>query len=363
MTSRKLNALSLITLLLVQLTLAAEAQEFSNENLASTTAPVVFNFVPTPDIEAIGSFAADSDSDIWGTSISDSMALHFNGSTWTKVPMAKGSRVNKVAVLSRSNVWAVGQRTDNSSQIQHFNGTTWSVFPSPHFTAGENLNSLKVISANSIFAVGSTGGVTNRSPLVEHFNGSAWSVISVPKVAGGELFDIAIISPSDMWAVGDLLGTSTGAPALALHFDGRRWSQVPTPIIAGLFGVTALSTSNVWAVGARTNGPVVEHWNGTAWRVVKSPTIPSFGFLGSISAISPTDIWASGCESCGDAVGAPLLEHWNGTTWSLNPVPIEDRGIALNTVLALPSGHIFLGGFAFAQFGPSSAILEGTEGR
>jgi hypothetical protein len=348
-------------LLLIQFTLAASAQNASNDSSAATTTPVNFSSVTTPEVGSIGSLAADSENDIWATAVLESMSLHFNGSTWGKVPMAKASRVNKVAVVSSNNVWAVGQQTDKLSQIQHFNGGLWEVISSPHFTAGENLNSLKAISANSIFAVGSVGGVTHRTPLVEHFNGSTWSVVPVPKIVGGELFDIAIISPTDIWAVGDTLGSSTGFPALAMHFNGVQWSRVPTPVLGGLFGITALSTNNVWAVGAQNQGPIIEHWNGIGWKLVPSPKISNLAFLNSISAISATDIWAGGCNQCSDAGGAPLVEHWNGTTWTVNPIPLVDHGVAVNTVLTFPSKHIFVGGFAFNVFQAATVVLEGKE--
>jgi len=86
-------------------------------------------------LRGFGSLSADKETDIWASSVTNSVSLHFNGTSWVRVPMAKASRVNKVAVLSSSNVWAVGQQTnDKFSQIQHFNGTVWSVVSSPHFT-------------------------------------------------------------------------------------------------------------------------------------------------------------------------------------------------------------------------------------
>jgi hypothetical protein len=361
-TFRAFSQLSLLTaLLLLQFILVARAQDSFNVTATPTTA-VTFNFVPTPDIGSVGSLSADSEQDIWATSVLSPVSLHFNGSTWGQVPMAKASRVNKVAVISPTNVWAVGQQTTaRFSQIQHFNGSTWSVVASPHFAAGEELNSLKVVSASSIFAVGdSFDSLNNRTPLIEHFNGTKWSVVPVPHITGGDLFDIAIISPSDIWAVG-----GTNSAALTMHFNGVQWNPVPAPI-AGLFGVAALSTNNVWAVGTRTvSGAVIEHWNGTAWKVVTSPNTGTHSNLNSISAISPTDIWAVGCTACGDVGGgAPaLVEHWNGTAWSINPTPIEFGGVSANTVLAFPSGHIFVGGFSFASFGPTSVIMRGVEGQ
>jgi len=355
---------SLVATVLLFKTLAASAQDLSNQNIASSTAPVIFNFVTTPDVGSIGSLSADSENDIWATALTNSVALHFNGSTWTKSAMAKASRVNKVAVISSTSVWAVGQGTnDKFSQIQHFNGSVWSVVSSPHFTNGESLNSLKVVAPNNIFAVGvSLDGLKDRIPLVEHFDGSKWSVVVVPNIIGGELTDIAAISPSDIWAVGAVGGTTPAA--LTLHFNGQLWSRVPAAN-ASLLGVTALSTNNVWAAGAQlVRGPLIEHWNGTAWKVVASPNIGTSAVLSSIRAISPSDIWAAGCNACGDVGGSnpALIEHWDGTAWSINPSPAQLGGLAANALLTFPlTKRIYVGGFTFSSFGPSSFLMEGVE--
>lgn len=278
--------------------------------------------------------------------------------------MAKASRVNKVAVLSSVNVWAVRQQTnDKFSQIQHFNGTVWSLVPSPHFTNGESLNSLKAISANNIFAVGIfLDSLNHRTPLVEHFDGTKWSVVPVPHIAGGELTDIAVLSPSDIWAVGAVSGATPAA--LTIHFNGLQWSRVPAPP-AALLAVTSLATNNVWAAGVQQGrNTVIEHWDGTSWKVVSSPNTGTASVLNSISAISPTDIWAAGCNACGDVGGSvpALIEHWNGTAWSVKPAPVQFSGVSANTVLAFPlTKHIFVGGFTFASFGPSSVIMKGAE--
>ena len=363
---RKFHALSQWSLFAAVLfnTLAASAQDLSNQSIASTTAPVIFNFVTTPDIGSVGSLSADTENDIWATSLTNSVALHFNGSTWTKVAMAKASRVNKVAVVSPTNVWAVGQQMNAKfSQIQHFNGSAWSVLSSPHFTNEESLNSLKAFAPNNIFAVGaSLDSLNNRTPLLEHFDGTKWSALSVPHITGGELTDIAIVSPLDIWAVGAVAGARPAA--LTLHFNGQQWTRVSAPA-ASLLAVTALATNNVWAAGVQTGAStVIEHWDGRAWKIVTSPNTGTLSVLNSISAISPTDIWAAGCNNCGDVGGgAPaLIEHWDGTSWSINPAPVQFGGLLANTVLTFPvTKHIFVGGFTFASFGASSVIMKGVE--
>ena len=342
-------------------TLIAQEQSPANLSIASTTAPVIFHFVSAPDVGGVSSLSADKETDIWATSPVNPVSLHFNGTSWVTVPMARAGRVNKASVVSSTNVWAVGEQTNPKfSQIQHFNGTAWSIVSSPHFANGESLNSLKAISASNIFAVGaSVDNLGNRTPLVEHFDGTKWSVVSVPHVTGGQFIDIAVVSPLDIWAVG-------GAPgaALTMHFNGVQWTRVPAPT-AALLAVTAISTNNVWAAGVKLGqSSIIEHWNGTSWKVVTSPNTGTATAMNAISAISPTDIWAAGCAACGDVGGntPALIEHWDGVSWTVNPGPNQLSGVVANTLLTFPlSKHIYIGGFTFASFGPSSIIMEGAE--
>ena len=113
------------------------------------------------------------------------------------------------------------------------------------------------------------------------------------------------------------------------------------------------------------NGAIIEHWNGMAWKIAASPQTFPLTSLKSISAISATDIWAVGCDQCGDFSNdrPALVEHWNGKRWKLITTPTETFGVAGNAVLTFPSKHIVIGGFIFAPTGPSSVIFEGVEGQ
>lgn len=54
-------------------TLAANGQNLTDPNIASTTAPVIFNFVSTPDVGSISSLSADKETDVWATSVTSSV--------------------------------------------------------------------------------------------------------------------------------------------------------------------------------------------------------------------------------------------------------------------------------------------------
>src|SRR2546423_10792758 len=94
-----------------------------------------------------------------------------------------------------------------------------------------------------------------------------------------------------------------------------------------LNGVTATSSSNAWAVGDYRNGTtertLIEHWNGTAWRVKKSPSVGlGANDLKGVAATSSSNAWAVGDYHSGTAYAdLTLIEHWNGTAWRVKQSP------------------------------------------
>jgi len=353
---------SLIAAMLVSQLLfnaAAQAQE------ASQQAPLVFSVVQTPNVDAIGALAADTTNNVWAVpSVPHPVSLHFDGAKWQAVPMVDAGRMNAVSVLSPKNVWAVGQQANPAfSEIQHFDGKQWTVVASPHFASGDALLAIQALSSSNVYAVGASVSDTQKSrPLILHFDGRTWSTVSIPAITNAELFSVAAVSPSDIWAVGGFL--KVNHPMLALHFDGQQWTRVPVPGGGALFGVTAIASNNLWAVGSQEGqGALIEHWDGTSWKVFNSPATLITARLNGISAISATDIWAAGCNQCGDAgLGqSPLVEHFDGSTWTINPAPTSGQGSVGNAVLAIQPGNVFVGGVALTSTGIESVLLRATE--
>jgi hypothetical protein len=107
------------------------------------------------------------------------------------------------------------------------------------------------------------------------------------------------------------------APSIAL----AGWSVTPTPNGVGprtfLSGVDCSSANSCMAVGVVDDGlanphsgtPVIEHWDGTSWQMMPTPT--AFGSLASISCPR-----SNVCFAVGD-----LHELWNGTNWSIQSDP------------------------------------------
>ncbi len=179
-----------------------------------------------------------------------------------------------------------------------------------------------------------------------------WKVVANPaaSAANSSLYGVAALSPSNVWAVGDI-SDPTGDHTLIERWNGSTWKIVPSPNIGiyanDLVAVSAVSANNVWAVGTFVIFPqpengvrqtLIEHWNGSAWSVVPSPNVGQTDTtLTSVAAVSTTDVWA-----VGNAQGQTLTEHWNGSTWSVVSSPNSGTSVNyLYGVTAIASNNIW----------------------
>ncbi len=319
-------------------------------------APVqsIFSVVPTPNIRAfpyhsdLSAISASSSDDIWAVGQS---GVHFDGQQWSAIalPLIAGdltSGITGVVDLAPNNVWGVGNINigeQNPSQvIEHFNGTKWSVAPGPIFqpTDVTALYGVSATAAADVWAAGNIltliDGEQALFPLFEHFDGTSWTAITDEKTSDGGIFGISALATDDVWAVGTIAEGAT----LIEHFNGSKWTRVPSPNPGNgmnlLEGVTALAPDDVWAVGwyvqaANQDRPaktLIEHWDGTSWTVVPSPNIggPSTQSISNelrgITAVSANDIWAFGLtDDFGPERIANLVMHWDGTDWKIAPTP------------------------------------------
>src|SRR5262249_53649888 len=218
----------------------------------------------------------------------------------------------------------------------------WSVVTSPSPGAlGNELNGVASVSATDVWAVGEFTNAFPGQTLTEHWNGTAWRVVKSPNAPAGNnnLLAGSAASSKDVWAVG-FFQAASGSPRLTLaeHWNGHKWRVVPSPSPGGadniLLAVAAVSARDVWAVGSFVVsgfGPsqtLIEHWNGTSWSVVPSPNASTQNNeLNGVTAVSGTDVWAVG-DFLPSASGATqtLIEHWNGTSWSAVASPNAGTG-------------------------------------
>ncbi len=137
---------------------------------------------------------------------------HWNGTAWKAIPSPdpEGSRGSAslfgVAASSASNAWAVGDYFKGGFEqalIMHWNGSKWKLVKAPRLdkpSVPGGLSSVAVVSATNVWAVGTVNG---KLTLAAHWNGSAWSKVSSPDPGSfSEFSTVAASSASDVWAVG-----------------------------------------------------------------------------------------------------------------------------------------------------------------
>jgi S-layer homology domain len=338
---------------------------------------VVYTPPLSSSLSLFNSLAAVSANDIWVAgryhdavaNANRTLTEHWDGTVWSVVSSPNvGTGDNELiglAVVSANDVWAVGSSSDGSVTnvlAVHWDGTAWTVSNLDSSVSHGELLAASALSANDVWAVGY--GITGSlwRTLVEHWNGTAWLVVSSPNVDTGNniLLSVSAVSASDVWAVG--FHSVSVYQTLVEHWDGTAWSVKPSPNVGTsdniLLGASAISANDVWAVGTYRMGSeqrtLTEYWNGTAWSVVASPN-PSSTVLNAVTAISATDIWAVGSMMEG-TVEKTLVLHWDGATWSVVSSPNNgSNSNQLNAVAAVGAGDLWMAGGYYAP--PDSLVL------
>jgi hypothetical protein len=166
---------------------------------------------------------------------------------------------------------------------------TATVVPSPNLSTEDNwLSGVSVVSSTDAWAVGYyyAGDPFPIKTLILHWDGGSWRVVASPSpgAAWNVLYGVSALSATDAWAVGYAQNKLSGGAirSLILHWDGASWSDVhpslPKNTFSGLTAVHAVAADDVWAVGD-TDKPgnrlavdtLTLHWDGLVWESVPSP--------------------------------------------------------------------------------------------
>jgi hypothetical protein len=300
------------------------------------------------------------------------------------------------------------------SAAQGSSPPAWHVVTSPSFgSGGSQLTGVTAVAPNDFWAVGYYRPLpqANTQPLIEHWDGKYWTTAPSPNYASelsspsgygslNVLSGVAAVSASDIWAVGDFSSWPTGQPpgqtvTLIEHWDGTSWKRMTSPNQESLHfgpnneltGVAAVSASDVWAVGEYSpdlcapvscvpssnylSQTLIEHWNGTNWKIVPSPNKGGNGHLNGVGVISASNIWAVGGflvdSGAGPSPKRALAEQWDGTGWNIiscpnvsgpSQTPIDNalQGVAADSAGALWAVGTF-GDFIPGPNGPEQTLV------
>jgi hypothetical protein len=175
---------------------------------------------------------------------------------------------------------------------------------------------------------------------------------------------VSCLSATDCWAAGYArYGVPSGLSrytTLAEHWNGTRWSVVPSPSVRRQSSLSALSCAtsmDCWAIGTwirphgAGGGTLAEHWNGSAWSRIGTPTDnsgtptsdagqaapPYVGFgatMNGLSRVSRAACMAVGFSAPRTSASRTLAEQWNGSAWAVvaTPSPRTQDGDQLTAV-------------------------------
>lgn len=314
--------------------------------------------------------AARSGRDAWAVgyvnegAVFDTVIDHWDGKAWTRMHspdpagMSGHNVLTSVTATSADDAWAAGASSDTSSMrtlIAHWDGTRWRHVPSPDPGSGyDYLYGISAASPDSVWAVGVYYNGSVDQTLIEHWDGTSWSVQRSPNpggsARGNRLYAVSATSSDNAWAVG-VYDNGTALHSLIEHWDGTSWRVQRSPEPPGganfrtLDSVSADSPADAWAVGNSRYGTLVEHWDGTGWKLVPNakPTGATDSGFHGVTAVSSANAWAVGGYVASTPSGHGLIEHWNGARWSIWQMPTNASAV-LEAVAATPR-HAWAVGF------------------
>jgi hypothetical protein len=349
---------------------------------------------PTGQNATLTGVATVSDSDAWAIGFHNGAAFtnvgakalidNWNGTAWSPVtvPTTPGNTalLLGVSASSTTDAWAVGRTQVNKSSFEplalHWNGAAWSV--SPGFASalspisGASAAGVADISPTDAYAIGDSAATAVGS--LAHWNGTAWSAVTLPLPANANsnttLSAISADGPDDVWIVGTFLDSANEQnETFSEHFNGTAWSVVPMPMVNSsninaffqFNGIKANSAGDVWAVGdsgvvdVPGSQTLIEHFNGTAWRIVPSPSPGAIAMLGGVTTSNATNnVWAVGADTpAGSSVRQTLTLNWNGTTWNVVASPNTGSTDGVGAVATNPGAAIV---WAVGESGPPGSF-------
>ena len=230
---------------------------------------------------------------------------HFDGGSWKSLRDTPGRRLNAVAALDSSHVWAAGE----AGLMLFYNGVSWAEQPLP---SPGTVNGLSALDSSHVWAVGEGGKVF-------FFDGRRWS--GDTPLPGRSLQSVFALDAEHVWAA--------GARGTILAWDGRAWLDQSVGGPDTLRGVGALDAEHVWAAGDRG---AVKYYDGRSWADFSAGVNES---LGDIAVLDGDHVFAAG-----ETGGVYFLD---GDTWKMTKTGASSP---LRSVAVLDTDHVYACGDA-----------------
>jgi hypothetical protein len=208
---------------------------------------------------------------------------------------------------------AVGDTTATSGppRAMRWDGTDWHRLSIPRPALGVSCPSVRFC-----MAVGYNRGKV-AAPAAEIWRpGHGWRVVPVPAagVTSDTLFHVSCPSAAFCLAAG--FTGKHGDHQLIDRWDGTSWSHVDTGDRSGEFYGVSCTSRRFCMV----SGSALARWNGTRMLPTTAPVGLRDPFHADVSCVSPSNCTAAGSRK-GPVAGTSsvadrtLIEHWNGSAW------------------------------------------------
>jgi hypothetical protein len=141
---------------------------------------------------------------------------------------------------------------------------------------------------------------------------------------------------------------------------GTGWSATPLPEPGErsfLTAVAAVSAHEAIAAGWTASGPMIDHWNGTAWTAGDLPPLPpglSSAGLAAISAVPGCAVAVGGGFDRQAFAERPLIYRHSGNGWQRDALPELGEPYVLTGVAMISSTRGWAVGHAF----PGPVVLR-----
>jgi len=203
----------------------------------------------------------------------ETLAEHWDGSSWTVIPTpdpgSSGNQLYAVDAVSTDNVWAAGMQLSGDSPdqplVEHWNGKTWSVVPMPA-PASADLVMLDGISATAsqVWVDGEADSPEGGGqPFVAGYQNGSWTIPKLPPVPDKanwtNLWGIQVNGSGNVWAVGSYVDPATDSnnDLVLRESSGGTWTINPAPDPGSgsniLGGITSVD-GQLWAAGIYDDG-------------------------------------------------------------------------------------------------------------
>jgi hypothetical protein len=245
-----------------------------------------------------------------------------------------------VSADSKADAWAVGFSVASGGVSQpiaeHWNGTSWTIVPSASFptTEGAGLDSVHVISPTDAWAVGGDSEGPNDVPFLLHWDGTSWQQQAQPDANVRALG--AGPSRGNVWAAGtDARGTARAEPLAGIPQFQAVVNQANQAL--GEFGVTNGHPPGAAKVAPGSSPSVAAHDGGAfeaAWRATNGDlwTVDSAGHVTDLNVKVAAGTSPSAAAVGSDGFVIAFVNAADGKLWervgSLPPAQVG-KGLAV----------------------------------